>query len=228
MLFKSKSKNISETSKAASTVNIAFNTMEKANETVMQIKKIRRLSTKIMEKLKKIMARIYGNKHTLLAVANDLLISTTALVTTYTDYLYQIQWFKDNELVLKIAAPILVALLFGNDLWIYIKRAFDSNKSISEIKTEKIEIKKAKLPAEVLTEIKGQLKLYKTQKVQISKEIETCKADLSHIELFVKNGVATNEQTLNYEKLKQKIALDENVIANCSNTIIELEKKLLK
>lgn len=178
-----------------------------------------------MQKIINFFKELWGNKFTLLNTIIVLFLATLSQVMTYTNYLYQINWFAEHELVVKIASPIIAGIwVFIDLLTTYTKYGFESLETIAKRKEEK---KLATLSKEEKAILKENLKELKTT-LNIAKEKhENLLKFISQTEQLINAGYSLNiSEREQYDSNRNQVVNIKNTIDNLETRIKELEEKL--
>lgn len=176
---------------------------------------------KVMVKFKNFLKEIWGNKLTITNTIIVLFFATLSQVVTYTDYLYRISWFAENELVIKIASPIIAGIWVFIDLFTtYTKYGFESLQELADRKMSKLsKEEKARLKTNLKT-LKESLSTAESKYADLIKAVRD-------FETLVNAGyVVTMAENEEYNTNKRQITNIETTIENLKNKIDEINKEL--
>lgn len=178
-----------------------------------------------MGKVKNFFKELWGNKFTLLNTIIVLFLATLSQVMTYTEYLYRINWFAENEIVIKIASPIVAGIwVFIDLLTTYTKYGFESLDELAKRKEEK---KLASLTKEEKGKLKDNVKDLKSKLEILKEKEESVSKAISNFETLINAGylLSVSERD-EYNSNKDQIINVQNAIANLENRIKQLEEEL--
>ena len=211
--------------RAVNTLKNAVNPMATGQEVGEAIIYTCKGGKKVLIKIKNFFKEIWGNKFTLGNTIIVLFFATLSQVMTYTNYLYQISWFAEHELVIKIASPIIAIIWVVIDLLTtYTKYGFES---LDEIANRKLAKKTNELSKEEKQNLKGLLKQYKSSLVTLRKrklELEKMLQKFEELEMakYTFNTKEINE----WEELKRQYNVLSESIDNTIKNIEDIESKL--
>lgn len=176
---------------------------------------------KFMVKFKNFLKEIWGNKFTITNTIIVLFFATLSQVVTYTDYLYRISWFAENELVVKIASPIIAGIWVFIDLFTtYTKYGFESLQELADRKM-------SKLSKEEKARLKNNLKKFKDSLAIAEKKYAELVKAVSDFEALVSAGyVVTAQENEAYNTNKRQVTNIESTIQNLKARIDEINKEL--
>lgn len=207
------------------------NTIEFENnfkEKRKQIKNTMKGSIKIMNKLKKFIKWVWGNKFTLIDTFAVIFIATCIQLATYTEYMYRFEFFEKNEQIIKIVSPILVAIYVFVDLYTtYTKYGCESVEELQRRAEQKKNEKLTQLTKEQRLAVKNRLDVLKKQLKTMTSELTTLNKDVSYFEtlqqigtLFTQRDIDTYNKNKNEaEKIKNNVKCLENEINKLKNTL---------
>lgn len=178
-----------------------------------------------MGKVKNFFKELWGNKFTLLNTIIVLFLATLSQVMTYTEYLYRINWFAENEIVIKIASPIVAGIwVFVDLLTTYTKYGFESLEDLAKRKEEK---KLASLSKEEKSKLKDNVKELKNTLEILKDKEEGMLKTISKLENLMSAGYSLNmNEREEYESNRNQITNVQNTIANLEDRIKQLEEEL--
>lgn len=131
-------------SRAMRTTELSLDPEGQAVMLMQQIETYKRFGGKIMERIKKTLQWLWGNKCSLATLTTEIFASVMACVIVYADELYLAFHFLNNyRVVIQVATPITAIIITALQLFILVKRCIDSNLSIqqyNEMKTRKKEL----------------------------------------------------------------------------------------
>lgn len=168
-------------SRAMRTTELSLDPEGQAVMLMQQIETYKRFGGKIMEKIKKTIQWLLGNKYSLATLTAEVFTSVMACVIVYAEQFYQAFDFLNNyRVVIQVATPIIAIIITALQLFILIKRCIDSNLSIQQYKDVKI------------------------RKKELNSLIEECKEKITNKRKEV------DDTNLILEKLEVKVALMPN------------------
>lgn len=225
IVFPSKKKlkveKIADMNKPAKNMDLGINPEMKINETVELAEHIMKGGKKIMKKLKDFFKVLWGNKVTLSSTIITLYMATMVQVATYTDKLYNIAWFSNHAIVVKILSPIITSLCVFISLYgTYTKYGFEGLQALADKKL-------SKLSKEEKKELKGNI-----SKLEKALELATAKYDeakeiVNNFALLKDTGYTLNsDETLKYNMANSSLTMLENTIAKLESELKETKDKL--
>lgn len=223
VFFKKKSANVLDkgalqSQKSVKNLQTAINPMQVGEELGTTIIYTVKGGKIVMKKLKNFFKELWGNKFTLSNTLIVLFLATLTQVATYTEYLYKIQWFAENELVVKIASPIIALLWVFIDLFTtYTKYGFESLEALAKRKEE---AKLKQLTKEQKSSLKATIK-------KLRDSLDIAKEKKKELHSLVANfetlmGVGYNLNATERDEYNSAVTQ----INNIDNTILNLETKI--
>ena len=230
VFFKRKSANVIDkgalqSQKSVKNLQTAINPMQVGEELGTTIIYTVKGGKVVMKKLKNFFKELWGNKFTLSNTLIVLFLATLSQVATYTEYLYKIQWFAENELVVKIASPIIALVWVFLDLFTtYTKYGFES---LEDLAKRKEEAKLKQLTKEQKSVLKANIrKLENSLNIAKGKKKEL-HSMVSNFETLMGVGYNLNmTEREEYNSAVTQINTIDNTIKGLEQKIKELEEKL--
>lgn len=211
---KHKLDDIANVNKQFKTIDLSLDTEQKINETTEMAIHIMEGGNKLMKKLKDFFKLVWGNKVTLASTIYIVAIAIWTQVVTYTDKLYCINWFAEHEIIVKIASPILTALLTFVSLYgTYTRYGLEGLQTLADRKLSTLSKEEKKALKEQLS------KLEKAYSVVKNKFEETQKV-IDDFKLLIESGYTLNSN----ENSTYNMSITS--LATLTNTIEKLEKEI--
>lgn len=218
---KMKVEKIADMNKQAKNMDLGINPEMKINETVELAEHIMKGGKKIMKKLKDFFKVLWGNKITLSSTIITLYMATMVQVATYTDKLYNIAWFSNHAIVVKILSPIITSLCVFISLYgTYTKYGFEGLQALADKKLSKLSKEEKKELKDNILKLEKALDLA-TAKYNEAKEI------VNNFALLKDTGYTLNsDETLKYNMANSSLTMLENTIAKLESELKETKDKL--
>ena len=218
---KMKVEKIADMNKQAKNMDLGINPETKINETVELAEHIMKGGKKIMKKLKDFFKVLWGNKVTLSSTIITLYMATMVQVATYTDKLYNIAWFSNHAIVVKILSPIITSLCVFISLYgTYTKYGFEGLQALADKKLSKLSKEEKKKLKDNISKLERALDLANA-KYDEAKEI------VNNFALLKDTGYTLNsDETLKYNMANSSLTMLENTIAKLESELKETKDKL--
>ena len=178
-----------------------------------------------MKKLGYFFKELWGNKFTLGNTIIVLFLATLSQVMTYTEYLYKIEWFAQNEIVIKIASPIIAGIWVFVDMFTtYTKCGFES---LEEIAQRKLKSASTKMTKEEKKKLKESLKKLRDNLSLVQAKYDALTKSVNDFETLISAGYSLdyNERNEYDNKKTQSLNLGAT-IEKMKKDIEEIEKQL--
>lgn len=244
MLFKQKANGLIDTAalsqqsvKALKTAVDPVKQGEELGKTILTTIGYAKKGNIIMEKLKKIIKWIWGNKLSLISIISNLVVATFSQYLLYSDYLKTYQYFQDHDIVFKVVVTILCVLwLIVNIYTTVTKYGLESLDQLriraEEIKvdaTNKLSPEQRKVLKNTLSTFNSTLYELESQLVEIDKKIEESRKVMADINTLSKVGITLSDSQekefyAEQDKVKEFENKKKELESQKSNTLIQIEK----
>lgn len=244
MLFKQKPNGLADTAalsqqsvKALKAAVDPVKQGEDLGQTIITTIKVVRKGSVIMEKLKKLLKWLWGNKLTLISIVSNLVVSIIAQFLLYTDALKDFEYFQVHDTAFKVVVTILCVLWLINNIFTAVTKY--GLESLTQLQTRSEQLKEettSKLNATQKKVLKGTLAKFvkalnniETAIDEANKVINVANQTLNDLKTLSKVGIAlTGEQQQAYSEAELTITNKQREIAaleeNKAKTLAQIEK----
>ena len=218
---KLKVEKIADMNKQAKNMELGINPEAKINESVEIAEHIMKGGRKFMKNLKNFLTLVWGNKVTLSNTINTLFMATMVQVTTYTDKLYNIAWFSNHEIVIKILSPVITAFCVFISLYsAYTKYGFEGLQALSDKKL-------SKLSKEEKKELKTSISKLDKALCLAKEKYDEAKGIVDNFSLLIETGYPLNsDESLKYNQANSSIKTLEDTIEKLEKELKDTKEKL--
>ena len=210
---------------------------EDLGQTIITTIKIARKGNIFMEKIKKLLKWLWGNKITLTSIISNLFISVVAQFIIYSDALKDFEYFQVHDIAFKVVVTILCVIwLIANIFAAVNKYGLESLKQLEqrsqklkEQTTNKLSAAEKKVLKNTLAKFNNTLSNIETAITEANKAINLANQTLAGLMTIKNVGIALNaEQEQKYKDAENTIAIKQNEIASLENdrvrTLSQIEK----
>ena len=244
MLFKQKTNGLIDTAamsqQSVKALKAAVDPVKQGEElgkTILTTVEYVKKGNMIMEKIKKIIKWIWGNKFTLISIVSNLIFLLFSQFLLYSGYLKDYQFFQEHNIVFKVVVTILCLLWLINNIYTAVTNyGLESLEQLriraEEIKvdvTNKLTPEQRKILKNTLSTFNSTLKGLEAQLVEIDNQIDVSKKVMADINMLGKIGItlsASQEKDFYdaQDKVKKLETEKNDLEAQKLNTENQIEK----